>query len=98
MYFPLWLLVIMVIAAYCVLPYVWDIEVLPETSDIPGGWWQAWLSRLAGRGRDTMGETNRRPRGPKGADVTTVGVDDDDDSGEQDSQDGVGHDGNSSLH
>lgn len=78
-YFPLWILVVMVIAAHCVLPYVWDIEVFPEASDAPGeGWWQAWLSRLMERGRDAL---RARRRKGAGADATTVGVDDDDDGG-----------------
>lgn len=91
--FPLWVVIVMVIAAYCVLPYVWDIEVFPEASDTPGGL-QVWLSRLAGRGRDAMGEAVRAG-GRKGGDAITVGVDD---SGKQGSQNGVGRDGDSSPH
>lgn len=103
-YFPLWVLVVMVIAAYCVLPYVWDIEVFPEASDTPGGGgWQARLLHLVRRGRDVL-----RARGRKGAgaDATTIGVDDDGgdddnddgDSGKKGSHAGVGHGGNSSIH
>lgn len=90
-FFPVWLVTLMVIAAFCVLPYVWDIEVFPEASNTPGAW-QVWLSGLAGRVRRAIGQTVRA-RGRTGGDA--VGVDD---GGEQGSQNENGRDGDSSLY
>lgn len=53
-FFPLWVLLLMVVAAHHVLPYVWDIDVFPEpSSDTQGD--VRWLSRLMGRVQQAVG-------------------------------------------
>lgn len=52
-YFPLWVLILMLIGAHHVLPYVWKIEVFPEPYSIPGektGWLLRLVERLRGAG------------------------------------------------
>lgn len=56
-FFPLWILLCMIIAAHHVLPLVWDVEGCPEPANLP-----PWLIRLGGviKGRQSAMESRIR--------------------------------------
>lgn len=76
-YFPLWVLLLMVIMAHHVLPYVWEIKLYAEPGDSPDSScdWHV-LSRQAERLRNALGTAvNRIKERGGGSRVAGVAID-----------------------
>lgn len=70
-YFPLWVLLLMVIAAHHVLPYVWDVDVFSEPSSTQGD--AIWFRRFMDRVQQAMATTKGKNAGKRGGSTPVDG-------------------------